>query len=115
MRKLVSIIFAFSTIVGRSQAPGRTVQFSPPPVHNDFYKNADLPVVKDKYPPFASGTPYFIDEWLNADGELEHGETFKDVKMRLDLVDNTLQYINPDGLELVASSAIKTVIFKDSA
>jgi hypothetical protein len=114
MHKLVSIVFAFSVLAARSQAPGRTVQFSPAPVHNNFYKNADLPVVKDKYPPFASGTPYFIDEWLNADVELEHGETFKDVKMRLDLVENTLQYISPEGLELVASSAIKTVIFKDS-
>jgi hypothetical protein len=114
MQKLVSIIFAFSALAARSQAPGRTVQFSPPPVHNNFYKDADLAVVKDKYPPFASGTPYFIDEWLNADGELEHGETFKDVKMRLDLVENTLQYISPEGRELVASGAIKTVIFKDS-
>jgi len=86
MRKLLSIIFSFSWCISHSQAPGRTVQFSPPPVHNNFYKNADLAVVKDKYPPFASGTPYFIDEWLNADGELEHGETFKDVKMRLDLI-----------------------------
>ena len=115
MYKLVSIIFAFSTLVARSQAPGRTVQFSPPPVHNNFYKDADLAVVKDKYPPFASGSPYFIDEWLSADAELEHGETFKDVKMRLDLVENTLQYISPEGRELVASSAIKTVTFKDSA
>jgi len=114
MCKLISIIFAFSVLAARSQAPGRTVQFSPPPVHNNFYKDADLAVVKDKYPPFASGTPYFIDEWLSADGELEHGETFKDVKMRLDLVENTLQYISPEGRELVASGAIRTVIFKDS-
>ena len=114
MQKLVFVIFVFSSLVTRSQAPGRTVQFSPPPIHNNFYKDADLAVVKDKYPPFASGTPYFIDEWLNADGELEHGETFKDVRMRLDLVENSLQYISPDGRELVASSAIKTVIFKDS-
>src|ERR1043166_3892976 len=109
MHKLVSIIFAFSVLAASSQAPGRTIQFSPPPVLNNFYKNADLPVVKDKYPPFASGTPYFTDEWLNADVELEHGETFKDVKMRLDFVENTLQYLSPEGLELVASSAIKTV------
>jgi len=115
MQKLVFVIFVFSSLVTHPQAPGRTVQFSPPPVHNNFYKDADLAVVKDKYPPFASGSPYFIDEWSNADVELEHGETFKDVRMRLDLVENTLQYISPEGRELVASSAIKTVIFKDSA
>jgi hypothetical protein len=115
MQKQLLILFVLSALIGRSQPPpGRTVSFSPPPVHNNFYKDADLAVVKDKYPPFASGTPYFIDEWLNADVELEHGETFKDVKMRLDLVENTLQYISPEGRELVASSAIKTVILKDS-
>ena len=115
MQKLVFIIFVFSCFVSRSQAPGRTVQFSPPPIHNNFYKDADLAVVKDKYPPFASGSPYFIDEWSNADAELEDGTVYKDVKMRLDLVGNTLQYISPEGRELVASGAIKTVIFKDSA
>ncbi len=114
MQKPLVILFILVGLIGRSQAPGRTVNFSPPPVHNNFYKDADLSVVKDKYPPFASGTPYFIDEWLNADAELEHGEIFKDVRMRLDLVDNTLQYISPDGRELVASGAIKTVVFKDS-
>jgi len=114
MHRLVSILFAFSVLAAHSQAPGRTVQFSPPPPHNNFYKDADLPVVKDKYPPFASGTPYFIDEWLNADVVLEHGDTIKGVKMRLDLVDNTMQYISPEGRELVASGAIKAVILKDS-
>ena len=116
MGKLLLILLILTGLIGRSQPPpGRTVNFSPPPVHNNFYKNADLSVVKDKYPPFASGSPYFIDEWSNADVELEHGETFKDIKMRLDLVDNTMQYVSPEGHELVASSAIKTVVFKDSA
>jgi hypothetical protein len=115
MHKQFFILFFLSGLMGKSQPPpGRTVNFSPPPVHNNFYKDADLAVVKDKYPPFASGSPYFNDDWWSADVELEHGETFRDVKMRLDLVDNTLQYVSPEGRELVASGAIKTVIFKDS-
>jgi len=115
MHKLVSIVFVFSAIAARSQAPGRAVQFSPPPVHNNFYKDADLSVVKDKYPVFSSGSPYFLDEWLNADIELANGAVDKNVKVRFDLIENTLQYISPDGRELIATAAIKTVILKDSS
>jgi hypothetical protein len=72
------------------------------------------PVFIDKYPTFASGTPYFITEWSNADVELENGETYKNVKARLDLVENTLQYVSPEGRELIATAPIKIVILKDS-
>jgi hypothetical protein len=115
MQKLIFIIFAFSALAARSQAPGRMVQFSPPPVHNNSYLNADLPVVQDKYPIFSSGSPYFLDEWLNADIELANGAVDKNVKVRLDLIENTLQYISPEGRELIATAAIKTVILKDSS
>jgi hypothetical protein len=81
MQKLIFIIFAFSALICRSQAPGRVVDFSHPPAsNNQFYLNADLPVVMDKYPAFASGTPYFIDEWSNADIELANEEIYKNVK-----------------------------------
>jgi hypothetical protein len=106
MQRLFFIIFAFSALSSRSQSP---------PSGNHFYLNADLSVIMDKYPAFASGTPYFIDEWSNADVELENGNMSKNVKVRLDLIENTLQYISPEGRELIATAAIKTVILRDSS
>lgn len=54
-------------------------------------------MVIDKYPAFASGSPYFLDEWLNADIEFANGAVDKNVKVRFDLIENTLQYISPEG------------------
>ena len=107
MQKLVFILFAFSALISRSQAPNAS--------SNNFYLNADLSVVQDKYPIFSSGSPYFLDEWLNADIELANGAVDKNVKVRFDLIENTLQYISPEGRELIATAAIKTVILKDSS
>ena len=88
MQKLIFIIFAFSVLAARSQAPNAS--------SNNFYLNADLSVVQDKYPIFSSGSPYFLDEWLNADIELANGAVDKNVKVRFDLIENTLQYISPE-------------------
>jgi hypothetical protein len=107
MQKLIFILFAFSALISHSQAPNAS--------SNNFYLNADLSVVQDKYPIFSSGSPYFLDEWLNADIELANGGIDKNVKVRFDLIENTLQYISPEGRELVATAAIKTVILKDSS
>jgi len=98
MQKLIFIIFALSALTSRSQAPGRVIDFSNSPASsNHFYLNADLPVVIDKYPAFASGSLYFLDEWLNADIEFANGAVDKNVKVRFDLIENTLQYISPEG------------------
>ena len=108
MQKLLFILFIFAALVSRSQ-PGRVVAQP-----NHFYLDMDLPVVIDKYPVFASGTPYFRDEWLAADIELGTGEIDKNIRVRIDFIDNTLQYISPQGRELIATTPIKTIILRDS-
>ena len=114
MQKLFLIIFFFSGLISHSQAPG--VQFSQPAASNNhFYSNADLSVVINQYPAFANGSPYFIDEWLSADIEAQSGEVHKNVKVRLDLIENSLQYINPEGRQLITTTPIKAVVIKDSA
>lgn len=116
MKKSIFIIFALSAFISRSQVPGGAVQFAQPsPASNHFYLNADLPVIIDQYPAFASGTPYFIDEWSNADIEAQSGEVYKNIRVRLNLIENTLQYITPEGRQLIATTPIKAVVIKDSA
>lgn len=112
MRKILTLLFTFATITSLSQRP--TINTNSSPVGDRFYFNSDLPVVISKYPEFADGTPYFLEAWTNADIILETGELYKNIKVRLDLVDNQLQYISPEGAELIASSPVKSVTLKDS-
>jgi len=117
MRKLLFIPFISFAITSYCQLPARGSLTNPPPTAASTarsYRNADLPVLQDKYPKFADGSPYFLEEWVNGDIVLTTGEEYKNVKMRLDLVDNSLQYISPDGVELVVTSPVKSFTLKDS-
>jgi hypothetical protein len=116
MRIILFILFLSAGITAESQLPARgSLTNTPSTTNSHFYFNADLPVVQDKYPKFADGTPYFLEEWISGDIILASGQVYKNVKMRLDLVENSLQYISPDGVELVAASPVKSITIKDSA
>ena len=112
MRKILLILFILSAFAGQSQLS--TISNNPPTLNNHYYFNSDLPVIVDKYPKFANGTPYFLEEWTNGEIVLGNGEIYENIKIRLDLVENDLQYISPQGAELIATSPIKTVTLKDS-
>jgi len=115
MRIILFILFLSAAITTRSQLPARgSLTNTPSTTNTRFYVNADLPVVQDKYPKFADGTPYFLEEWISGDIVLASGQVYQNVKMRLDLVENTLQYVSPDGVELVATSPVKSITLKDS-
>ena len=102
-------------ITAHSQLPARgSLTNTPSTSSTRFYANADLPVVQDKYPKFANGNPYFLEEWMTGDIVLIDGQVYKNVKMRLDLVENSLEYIGPEGVELIATSPIKSFTLKDS-
>jgi hypothetical protein len=115
MRKFLFVLFISGITAGQAQLPARGSLTNPPPKPTGrSYFSADLPVVQDKYPTFANGTPYFLEEWVSGDIVLTSGEVYKNVKMHLDLVENSLQYISPDGVELIATGPIKSITLRDS-
>jgi hypothetical protein len=112
MRKILILLFTFGSFTGLTQRP--IITNNPSTANNHYYFDADLPVLVDKYPKFADGNPYFLEEWVNGDIVLGNGKIYHNVKLRLDLVENTLQYISPSGVELIATTPIKSIILKDS-
>src|SRR5256885_9954196 len=83
-------------------------------VGNLFYMVGSEPVSTAKYVKVVAGSPYFSESWMNAKLVLPAGNAYEHVRVRLDLCANQLQYIGPSGDELVATTAIKTVILHDS-
>ena len=110
MRKFLLFLFIGVPFAAISQISNSRAQNI-----NPFYFSNDLPVLVDKYPRFADGSPYFSEDWLNGDITITGGKLYENIKVRLDLVDNTLQYISPKGAELVAITPIMNVLLKDSA
>lgn len=114
MRNSLFLLLLLFSLRAKSQLRSAQGNYTPPTANARFYQNADLPVIKDKYPKFASGSPYFLEDWIEGDIQLSTGEIYHNVKMRLDLVENTLQYVNDKGVEVVAGSNIKTILLNDS-
>src|SRR5882757_6845427 len=111
MRYLCSILVLLQALAGQTQQ-SKVVNVNNDDVKivgNLFYMVGSEPVSAAKYVKVVAGTPYFKETWMKAKLVTAGGTAFQSVVARLDLVDNTLQYIGPNGNELVASTPVKSI------
>lgn len=81
---------------------------------NFFYSVGGEPVVKAKFVRLVDGSPFFLDEWLKSTIITPMGKVYNDVSVKLDLMDGSLHYLDPKGMEFIAETPIKEIILKDS-
>ena len=67
-----------------------------------------------KFVKVVAGTPFFREEWMRANLVLEGGTTFTNIPVRLNLLDNEVNYRDASGQEMIASSPIKLIVLIDS-
>jgi hypothetical protein len=80
-----------------------------------FYTTFDgFPVNAKKYSNLVSGSPYFIDAFMPSALVLANGKTYTNVKSRLNLTDNEVQYLDSKGAELVAQVPLKQLVISDT-
>jgi len=72
------------------------------------------PLGNTKYVRIVSGTPYFSETWMKGKVLISGGKMYGGVRFRLDLLDNSLQYINGDGREMIATSPVTNIVLTDS-
>lgn len=82
--------------------------------NNMFYVVGGSPFITTKYVKVVSGTAYFNENWMRGKVMLPSGKVYDSLRLRLDLLAEELQYINPAGTELIATTAIKGVTLIDS-
>ena len=70
------------------------------------------PVLVAKFTKLVEGSPYFMDEWAKGDVVMPKGTTYKDIPLKLDLIDQEVRYKDDKEREFIANSAIREIYLK---
>jgi hypothetical protein len=81
---------------------------------NMFYMVGGNPISTTKYIKVVDGTPYFNAGWMKGEILLPDGRVYDSLRLRLDLAADEVQYISPNGSELIVSTPVKAITFIDS-
>ena len=68
-----------------------------------------------KFVKVTAGTPFFKEQWMKGILVAEGGQAYKNLMLRLNLMDNEVNYRDANGQEMVTTSPIKYVILTDSS
>ena len=79
-----------------------------------FYTVAGSPFVKAKFARLVDGTPFFKEEMMRGAIILSEGKEYKNLMVRLNLLDVQVNYLDEKQIELVATSPIKEVVLWDT-
>lgn len=74
----------------------------------------DHPVSQDKYRDILDGSPYFKDQWMQGLALFREGKAFARVLIRLNILENEVDYKNSKGQEMVATAPLKQITLVDS-
>jgi hypothetical protein len=79
-----------------------------------FFTVGGEPVSNAKYIRVVEGTPYFNEAWMKGSLDLSDGHGYENLWLKIDLMDNSLLYLDVDGKEMIATSVIKNLRLIDS-
>lgn len=82
---------------------------------NMFFAVGGEPFVNVKFVNLVEGTPYFTEDWLKAVVIDKADHQYKDVSIKIDLVDNNVHYLNQQQKEIVVSTPVKEIILTNAA
>ena len=78
-----------------------------------FYVVGGSPVSTTKYVRVVEGSPYFSDDWIKGTVEIANGTQYQNIKLKLDLVDHSLLFLDSNNNEMIATATIKSVTLFD--
>ena len=74
-----------------------------------------VPFPLDKYIRITTGSPYFSDSWMHGKVLLENGAISGMLDLKLNMLDNTVLYLDPKGQEMVITAPLRYATMTDSA
>ena len=81
---------------------------------NIFYSVGGEPFVNVKFVNLVEGTPYFNDNWLKAVVVDKANRQYKDVSVKIDLVDNNIHYLDEKQKEMILTTPVKELVLTDA-
>ena len=80
-----------------------------------FFVSGGEPFVTTKFVNLLEGSPYFKDEWMKGVVVDVQDHQFKNVKLRVDLMANTIHFIGSKDQEFVVRNPMKQVVLTDES
>ncbi|HEV7332591.1 MAG TPA: hypothetical protein VGN63_16250 [Flavisolibacter sp.] len=81
---------------------------------NTFYTVSGSPVVTARFVRLVEGTPYFSNKWMNGVALADNGDRYRSPRVKLDLLDNQLYFLNNDEQEFVCTLPLKELTLTDT-
>jgi hypothetical protein len=114
MQVLFFILILLSSFTCFSQKIVNVGKENLPNTSGLFYAVGGVPISNAKYVRVVDGSPFYMEAWSRGKLVLSEGTSYENVPLRLDLMDNSVHYIAPNGDELIATSPIRTITVRDS-
>jgi hypothetical protein len=111
-------ITAFSLLLLQSALAQQVIDVSKQDVRvgsNLFFVSGGEPFVTAKFVNLVEGTPYFKDEWMKGIVVDKNNHEYKDVSLKIDLLDKRVHFLDVNGKEFIATTPIKEVILTDTS
>jgi hypothetical protein len=81
---------------------------------NYFYTVSGVPFVNVKFARIVEGTPFFNENMMKGAIILSEGKEYKNLLVRINLLDAQVHYIDDKQIEMIAGSPIKEVVLWDT-
>lgn len=81
---------------------------------NLFFVSGGEPFVRAKFVNLVEGTPYFKDEWLKGVVVDRFNYEYKNIRLKIDLAENTIHYLDDHQKEFIATVPLKEVVLADT-
>ena len=83
-------------------------------VYNYIYTVAGVPFVNAKFARIVEGSPFFNEKMMKGAIILSEGREYKDIMVRINLLETEVNYTGDKQIEMVASTPIKEVVLWDT-
>jgi hypothetical protein len=114
MKKLIllPILFAFTCAFAQGINNGFV---TPTVIYGNFYGVRGMPYPTTKYQGYVSGSAYFSETWMKADVVFDNDKVANNAVVRIDLLDNSVEYIDPQsGQRMISTAAVKEIKMTDT-
>ena len=113
------VIYCFSSFVCFNAISQRTIDIDKDPnVNGGILQNVfavgGKPFVTAKFSKVVEGSPFFTEQMMHGAIILSEGKEYKNLLLRLNLLESQVNYIGEKQVEMIASTPIQEVVLRDS-